>query len=69
MMNRKMRIEQRAGLALIAANLVLGRFTAAPSFVLGFLLGLGVTLVLIGSLPNRAYSALKNRKSAISHRD
>jgi hypothetical protein len=69
MMNRKLRIEQRMGLALIAANLVLSRFTAAPSFVLGFLLGLGITLVLIGSLPNKAYGALKSRKSAILHRD
>jgi hypothetical protein len=68
MMNRKLRIEQSVGLALIAANLVLGRFTAAPSFALGFLLGLGITLLLIGSLPNKAYSALKSRKSAIFHR-
>ena len=67
-MKQVFRKERNIGLALIAANLILGRFTAMPEFALGILLGLGLAFLLIGSLPAKAYNGLKSWKNSIRRR-
>ena len=65
-MNRKLRVELRIGLLLFALYVILSRFSEMPHFVLGVLIGVSVCLMLIGSLGDAQYSALKSLKKRIA---
>ncbi|GEM_PF-3173863 len=66
-MQNKMREELIIGLACLALCLVLKRFSVVSDLVLGILTGFAISFELIGILPVKAYSALKNWKKAVSN--
>ena len=59
---KRMRRELRIGLFLFALYLALRRFYAAPELLMGIVFGIGLCLILIGSLSEKRYTALKNWK-------
>lgn len=67
-MQNKMRKELIIGLACLALCLVLKQFSSVSDFVIGILMGFAISFELIGILPEKSYSALKNWKKAILHR-
>ncbi|MFA7533290.1 MAG: hypothetical protein WCY46_03070 [Tissierellaceae bacterium] len=61
-----MRGELKLGIILQAIYLILNRFLNLTNFISGLLLGLGLCLIIIGILPERAYLKIKQLKSTIS---
>lgn len=59
-----MRQELRAGILLQSIYLILDRFFTVPDFILGLLLGLGLCLIIIGILPEKAYTKIKQLKKS-----
>ncbi len=57
-----MKKELRLGIVSLAIYLIFKRFLNTPDFILGLLLGLGLCLIVIGILPEKAYSKIKQLK-------
>lgn len=57
-----MKKELRVGILLQTIYLILDRLFNIPDFILGLLLGLGLCLIVIGILPEKAYSKIKQLK-------
>ena len=62
---RKMRKELQIGLLINALFLVLNRFTEIPHLILGIIFGVGVSLMLVGSLSDKRYTALIGWKRSL----
>lgn len=58
----KMKKELRYGLILLAIHLLFSRFLNAPELVHVFLLGLSIFLMVIGILPEKVYTRIKQLK-------
>ena len=59
-----MKKELRLGILSIAIYLVFKRFLNIPDFILGFLMGLGLCLIVIGILPEKTYVKIKKIKNS-----
>ena len=57
-----MKKELRVGILLQTIYLILDRLFNIPDFILGLLLGLGLCLIAIGILPEKAYAKIKQLK-------
>ncbi len=60
-----MKTELKLGILLQTIYLVLIRFFNIPDFVLGILLGLALSLLIIGVLPEAYYKNIKDKKCHI----
>lgn len=60
-----MRKELRIGIIAEALYFILSRFFSVSYLILGLLLGLGICFIIIGSLPEKAYSKLRDWKISI----
>jgi hypothetical protein len=60
-----MRNESRIGIIAVALLIILNRFTSVSDLLLGLLAGLGICFIIIGSLPEKTYSKLKDWKTSI----
>ncbi|MDL2233529.1 hypothetical protein LJC63_08150 [Ruminococcaceae bacterium OttesenSCG-928-L11] len=58
-MLEKIRKESYIGIGLLAAYLLLMRFTPLPDIFLAILLGLGLCAIVIGILPEHIYEKIK----------
>jgi len=58
-----MKKELRVGILLQTIYLIIDRFLNIPDFILGLLLGLGLCLIVIGILPEKAYFKIKKTKT------
>ncbi|HHT38113.1 MAG TPA: hypothetical protein GXZ95_01705 [Mollicutes bacterium] len=54
--------ETNIGVGLLALYLVLDRFTSLPDLLLGFILGIGISLFLVGMLSQETRERLKGVK-------
>jgi hypothetical protein len=68
-MKRKMRKELQIGLLLFAVALTLKQFVDIPHFIFGVLMGLSISLEIVGALPERAYNSLKALKQGLRKTD
>ena len=59
-MKRELRVELRTGLLLFAAWGVLNHFADVHHFILGGLIGASICLMIVGSLGEVPYNALKS---------
>lgn len=63
-----MRTEVKTGLLLFAAVMTVNCSIGIPHFVLGCLLALSISLELVGALPEKSYSRIKNLKKMIRNK-
>ena len=61
-----MKKELRVGILLQSIYLILNQFLNIPNFILGLLLGLGLCLIIIGILPEKAYVKIKQFKNTVT---
>ena len=54
--------ETNIGVGFLALYLVLDRFTSLPDLLLGFILGIGISLFLVGMLSQETRERLKGVK-------
>ena len=64
-MKTKMRKELRIGLIAFVLFLILNRFFNMPEVVMGILMGLGISLLIVGSLSKGSYQKLRNWKKSL----
>ncbi len=61
-----MKKELRMSLAFLGLYLVFNRFLNIPDVILGFLMGIGLLLVVIGILPEKTYLKIKKLKNTVT---
>jgi hypothetical protein len=59
-----MRKELKIGISLLVIFSILNVIVNAPELLKGFLVGLGFCFIIIGTLPEKTYLRLKNRKKS-----
>lgn len=59
-----MKKEMRIGLILLGVYIVLERFLNTPDLILGFLMGLSLLYLVIGLMPEKTYTKIKEFKNA-----
>lgn len=64
-MKRELRTELKIGLLVFATWGVLNQFATPPHFVMGLLIGVSLSLMLVGGLREKRYMALKSFKKRI----
>ncbi|NMA83434.1 MAG: hypothetical protein GX962_06180 [Epulopiscium sp.] len=63
-MEIKMRREFKIGWAIFVLSLILKQFFDVPEIVMGILLGLGISLLIIGSLYEETHQKLRSWKKS-----
>lgn len=63
-----MRKELSIGLIAFGLGLAANQFFQLPEFVMGVLLGISLCFEIIGSLPEKAYQTLKQKKKMLFNR-
>jgi hypothetical protein len=61
-MKRKMRKELSLGLLCYSIALILKHLVPMPEIIFGILMGLSLSLEIVGVLPEKAYNSLKEWK-------
>lgn len=63
-MERKIRRELQIGWGIFVITLILKQFFQVPEMAMGMLMGLAISLMLVGSLSEKAYQGLKHWKKS-----
>lgn len=58
--------ELKVAILLQAIYLILDRFFNVPDFIMGLLLGVGLCFVVIGILPRKSHSTIKQFKNSLT---
>ena len=60
-----MQKETRMGILIVLFYQIISRFLSFPDFITGIVQGLGMCLIIVGILPDKAYEKLKGWKRSI----